>query len=246
MSETYSLTAEVIAGIPCLRLAGRDCAADAPLAVVLHGLGRHKESVLPPLYALARRGLRAIALDAGLHGERDGAEGREQRLQDDYLPTMAQIIEDTAQDVSRLLDHLPAVRAGVHGISLGGYVAHAALMAEPRLSVAAVAMGSADWLGPLREMGLTPGHPLYDAIAARSPLERAPDLYPPRPLLLLHGDGDDVVPIAGDLALYERLRPAYGAAPGHLELVVYPGLGHHYTDEMLERSADWLARFLRE
>ena len=112
-----------------------------------------------------------------------------------------------------LLDELNVSQAGVHGISLGGYVAYAALVPEPRLSVAAVAMGSPDWLGPLREMGLAPGHPLYDAIAARSPLELATATYPPRPLLLLHGDQDDVVPIAGDLALYERLRPAYQRHP---------------------------------
>ena len=77
--------------------------------------------------------------------------------------------------------------------------------------------------------------------AARS--EHAAATYPPRPLLLLHGDQDDVVSIAGDLALYERLRPAYQDAPDRLELVVYPGLGHFYTDEMMERSADWIARF---
>ena len=132
----------------------------------------------------------------------------------------------------------------MHGISLGGYVAYAALLVEPRLSVAAVAMGSPDWLGPLREMGLVPGHPIYDAVAARSPLEHAADTYPPRPLLLLHGDQDDVVPIAGDRALYERLRPAYQSRPDRLELVVYPGLGHIYTDAMLDRSASWIAHFL--
>ena len=244
MSQRFVLTDEVLAGLPCLTMAGEGVPSDAPLSVILHGLGRHKESTLPALYAVARHGLRALAFDARLHGDRDGAAGRDLRLQTDYVFTMAEIIEGTAQDLSRLLDHLGPVRAGVHGISLGGYVAYAALAHEPRLIAAAVAMGSPDWLGPLRELGLAPGHPIYEAIAARSPLERAAESYPPRPLLLLHGDQDDVVPIAGDLALYDRLLPAYQAVPGHLELVVYPGLGHLYTDEMMERAAEWIARFL--
>ena len=172
----------------------------APLALVLHGLGRHKESALASLYALARHGLRALAFDARLHGERLGADGREERLQMDYVLTMAEIIEGTAQDMSDLLDELSITQAAVHGISLGGYVAYAALLTDPRLSVAAVAMGSPDWLEPLLEMGLTPGHPLYDAIAARSPLERAAATYPPRPLLMLHGDRT-TVSIAGVRAL---------------------------------------------
>ena len=181
MPEAYALAADTIAGLPCLTLAGRETPTDAPLAVILHGLGRHKESTLAGLYALARRGLRALAFDARLHGERPGAEAREGRLQADYVLTMAEIIEGTAQDLSPLLDAMNVSEAAVHGISLGGYVAYAALTMEPRLTVAAVAMGSPDWLGPLREMGLAPGHPVYDAVAARSPLERAAETYPRAP-----------------------------------------------------------------
>ena len=243
MSESYALVAETIADLPCLTPAPQDV-PDAPLAVVLHGLGRHKESALTTLYLFARCGLRALAFDARLHGARPGAEGREARLQTDYVFTMAEIVEGTAQDLSLLLDAQGVTQAAVHGVSLGGYVAYAALAADPRLAVGAMAMGSPDWLEPLRGMGLAPGHPVYDAIAARSPLERAAELYPPRPLLLLHGDQDDVVSIAGDRALYDRLRPVYHAVPDRLEFVIYPGLGHLYTDDMAERSAAWIARFL--
>ena len=243
MSEAFSLVAETLVGLPCLTLAGQGSAPDAPPALVLHGLGRNKESVLPTLYAFARRGLRALAFDAHLHGERPGAGEREMRLAASYPVTMAEIIEETTGDVSQLLDHLGASRAGVHGISMGGYVAFAALAADPRLVVGAVAMGSPDWLEPLHDLGLTPGHPFYEAVAARSPLERAAN-YPPRPLLMLHGDSDSTVSVAGVRALYGRLQPLYQTTPHHLELVIYPGLDHYYTDDMVERSASWIARFL--
>ena len=49
MPEAYALAAETIAGLPCLSLARRDTPPETPLAIVLHGLGRHKESALPSL-----------------------------------------------------------------------------------------------------------------------------------------------------------------------------------------------------
>lgn len=71
-------------------------------------------------------------------------------------------------------------------------------------------------------------------------------MIPPRPLLMLHGAQDAVVPVGGVIELEEHLRPAYAAFPERLRLRVFPELGHHYTDEMLSLSADWMERYLGE
>lgn len=244
MTETYALTSERIDDIPCLSVAPAGLAASAPLVLVLHGLGGRKEKTLPALYALAQQGFRAVAPDARLHGERSDAGEREARLYASSLSALAGMIEGTAEDVSRLLDHYGAEDAAIHGISLGGYVTFAALLTEPRLRVASVAMGSPDWLGPLRRSGLGPGHPDYDRAARGNPLDFAELLYPPRPLLLLHGTADDVVSPEGVIALEQSLRPHYADHPERLELRLYPDLGHHYVDDMFERTAAWFARFL--
>ncbi len=245
MPETYALTHERHTGdVPCLIAARDGLPPDAPLVFVLHGLGSHKEKMLAVLYEFARLGCRAVAPDARLHGERTDTAERETRLQTDYLGTMAAMIEETARDLSRLLDHFAPSRAAVHGISLGGYITFAALLADPRLSVAAVAMGSPDWLGPLRRWGLGPGHPAFDRVAALNPLDFAPQVVPPRPLLMLHGATDEVVAVDGVVALEQRLRPLYAAHPERLRLHVYSDLGHHYTDDMMEQSVAWIARFL--
>ena len=245
MSQTYTLTAEHIDGaLPCLAVAQTGLDSSAPLVLLLHGLGGHKEKMLPALYGFARRGYRAVAADVRMHGERSDAAEREARLQAGSLNTLSDIIEGTAEDVSRLLDHFGSDEAAIHGISLGGYVTFAALLADPRLRVASVAMGSPDWLTPLRRSGLGPGHPAYDRAAQSNPLDLAELLYPPRPLLLLHGTADDVVSPEGVIALERSLRPHYADQPERLELHLYPDSGHHYTDDMLERTASWFARFL--
>lgn len=245
----YTLTHDVLDGdLPSLAVARAGLADDAPRVLVLHGLGSHKERMLAGLYALAQRGLRAFALDLRLHGERAGAAGHEAALRADFFGTTTEIILGTAGDVSRALDacearHGPAP-AGIHGISLGGYVSFAALLSEPRLLAASVALGSPDWLAPLRAFGLGPGHPAYDLAARQSPLVLAPDVYPPRPLLLLHGALDTVVPPEGVIALESRLRPAYAAHPERLSLRLYPDLGHEYTAEMQTLTTEWLEKYL--
>jgi pimeloyl-ACP methyl ester carboxylesterase len=201
-------------------------------------------SVLPILYAFARRGLRAVSLDARLHGLRTGHETREQRLQSDYLGTMAEIIEGTTQDLSLLLEAVGVTRAAIHGVSLGGYIAFAAMADDPRFIAGAVAIGSPDWLETLRDAGMTPGNPIYDAVASRSPLERA-SVFPPRPLLMLHGDQDATVSVHGVQEMQKALAPIYQDFPERLQLVIYPGLDHVYTDDMMERSADWSAHYLQ-
>ena len=244
MSE-YTLSAETLAGdLPALLVSPAEAAAaDLPLVIVLHPLGSRKEKMLPGLLLFARAGFQAVAIDAEWHGERPGAEERDRRLQADFFGASAAMIEGTARDVSRVLDALQAERAGIHGISLGGYTVFAALLTEPRLAAASVAIGSPDWAGPVRAYGLGPGNPLYDRAAATSPLTLLPDILPPRPLLMQHGTLDETVPADGVAELEKRLRPFYAQFPERLHLELYPGLGHSYPDEMERRAVEWISRF---
>lgn len=241
---SFRLTSERLSDIPFLTLAPEDAPASPPTVLVLHGLGSFKEKILPTLYAFASQGFRAVAPDSRMHGGRPGADGRDARLNADYLATMYEMIVGTAQDISALLDYLGVERAAVHGISLGGYITFAALVGETRLAVASVAMGSPDWLGPLRALGVSLDLPLLAPIVAANPLDRAEATYPPRPLLMLHGETDEVVSPAGVRLLSERLAPLYRDAPERLQLITYPGLGHQYTEDMARRSVAWTQRFL--
>lgn len=243
MSDAYLLTTHRAGDVPYLMLTPHGDDRDCPTVLVLHGLGSRKERVLPTLYAFARAGFRAVAPDARLHGERAAAPEREARLGQAYLPTMHEMIAGSARDLPALLDHLGIDRAAIHGISLGGYITFAALIDEPRLTVASVAMGSPDWLGPLRALGVSLDDPFLAPIVQNNPLDRAADAYPLRPLLLLHGEQDETVSIEGVRLLAERLRPAYRDDPDRLELVTYPNLGHQYTEDMIQQSVAWTKRF---
>ena len=218
-------------------------ATEPPLVIVLHGLRSIKENYLKTSYRFAQRGFRAVAMDLRQHGERDHAGDRDAHLEAAYVPTMLAIIEKSVADIGAVIDHFGAAKAAIHGVSLGGIITFAALLAEPRLTVAAVAMGTPDWAGMLKTIGLTPEHPQFAFIEAASPLARATAIAP-RPLLMLHGTVDETVPVNGVRKLRQKLAPLYAETPERLELVEYEELGHHYTDDMIHRSVDWVEHFL--
>jgi pimeloyl-ACP methyl ester carboxylesterase len=243
-SSSYNLTAHRIGhDLAFIELAPQDAGPSTPLVICLHGLRSEKENILKPCYHFARRGMRALAMDLRLHGERDHAGDLDRRLEDEYVRTMLSVIEKSVGDISALIDHFGAPKAAIHGISLGGVVAFSALLADPRLTVASIAMGNPDWGALLDAMGIPAEHPQYAIVHALSPLTRAAEI-PPRALLMLHGDMDERVPIDGVLALRDKLLPLYAADPERMQLVIYEGLGHAYQDDMILRSVDWIERFL--
>ena len=64
----------------------------------------------------------------------------------------------------------------------------------------------------------------------------------PRPLLLLHGTADTILPHECSERIYDRAQE-----PKTLKL--FPGVGHRFTeaaDELLETARDWLAQSISD
>ena len=148
---------------------------------------------------------------------------------------------------------LDADKIGVYGVSTGGHLG--ALLALTSSSVKAAAIESApsdlltlnegarlnwnDSLSPLgRLLGGTAGNRAETARRA-SPLFYADEFAPP--LLLLHGDADEFVPIAQSEKLYQKLK----AAGASVEYQVFEGEGHGLKGERDKADADVLAFFRR-
>ena len=158
MPEAYTLTVGADRRPALPDPAARDAPPDAPLAVVLHGLGRHKRvrcrSSTPSPGRPARPRLRRppARRAARRRRARSAAAGR--------------LRADHGRD-HRGHGAGPLPPAGSSGRGAGRRPWHLAGRlrrlrrpgGEPRLTVAAVAMGSPDWLGPLRDMGLPPAIP---------------------------------------------------------------------------------------
>jgi alpha-beta hydrolase superfamily lysophospholipase len=249
MSEIFELAIEQLTSknIPAVSIKSSNSTEDSPRVIVLHGLYSRKEEYLQELLLLAQIGFRATAIDLALHGERDRPGTAQQRLEADWVDGIKTIVYDTVSDISAILDLWRASEnsVGLYAVSAGGLVAHAVAVSDKRIGAIAAIITSPDWLTADPRLNLPLLSPVRLLLANISPVSK-PQSYPPKALLMLVGDEDDVVSPEGSKLLYERLKPVYeklGIAD-RLALKVYPNTGHVYNVDMRQISIDWLKKHL--
>jgi alpha-beta hydrolase superfamily lysophospholipase len=192
--------------------------------VVLHGAGSCKESHHDFARAARSAGLSAVCFDQRGHGATGGELD-------------ARAIADVAA-IAGLLGDVPLV---LRGSSMGGYLS---IVAAAELRARAV-IGICPASGDALRRGLRSGEldfpadiPALEAFLAEHPLDRAVDQLE-APLLLLHAEGDERVPVANSRALARRFRDPRS------ELLVVPG-GHHrsvqHDAELQGHALRWLRR----
>jgi fermentation-respiration switch protein FrsA (DUF1100 family) len=153
---------------------------------------------------LSAVGLDVLLVDYRGYGRSTGSPS-EEGLQQDARAARAALLRESGVDPGHVL---------YLGESLGGAVALALALEHPPMGLIVQSTFTS-----LRDMAR-----LHYHVAERL----VPDAYPSlrrvrqlrAPLLVLHGDCDDIVPFAHGQALFD-------AAPGPKRLQVFPGLGHN-------------------
>lgn len=237
---------EVIHAVP----AGK---RDAPLPTIFffHGYTSSKEVYSYFGYALANAGFRVILPDAPMHGARyDGDEPRRLRRFWDILQSNIQELPDYVaayQQRGLIADQ----RIGVCGASLGGMSALGCMARYPWISAVAAFMGSGYFstlsrtLFPRVEAGEEGAEALLRQLSATladydvsSRLTALSD----RPLLVWHGEADDVVPAQESARLYRALHES--RQDGNLLYLTEAGVGHRITPTALRAGADFFQQHL--
>lgn len=189
-----------------------------------HGLTSSKDQQHKELTSLAQRGFLAIGVDNIGHGERRYADfdWRFSTANPDSGKALLEAVALTAQELPRLLDaYIQAGivrpdKVGLIGVSMGGYIAYAAALIEPRLKAVSVILGSPHW---------------WEA-AADSPHQYPERFYPTAILSQNAGQDTSVSPhYAKDF--HQALTPYYAAQPDRQCYCEYPESGHFM------RESDW-------
>ena len=201
--------------------------------VILHGAGSGQESHYDFARAALAAGFAAIAFDQRGHGASRGAMD-------------ARVLDDVAAvaDLLRTRIGQPELPIALRGSSMGGYLA---IVAAPRVgaqAVVAICPASAEAL----RRGLASGRLAFDAdLGALERFLSAHDLAQAAttltiPLLLLHAEGDEQVPVEQSQEL-AQLVTSEGS-----RLVTVRG-GHHrsvqHDPELQAISLRWLEDALR-
>jgi uncharacterized protein len=200
--------------------------------VVLHGAASSKDSHWDYLRNCAAHGIDALAYDARGHGASDG-------------PFDGRALDDVARMADVLRTRTGVSDVALRGASMGGYFALAAALEARAGAVVSICPASAAGLSVGIRARYFPFESdrdsavellaQHDEFAAIRALEAAKV-----PVMLLHAEGDEVVPV-------EHTRELGAAAPS-AQVVVVPG-GHHrsvaHDAELQAVTIRFLLRSLR-
>lgn len=205
--------------------------------VFYHGLGASIAAQTTELHSLARAGFRVVGVDAVGHGVRRWPDFDARFSPEHVQENLEDVLRASVAELPRLLDVLieqglaDPDRLGLAGISMGGFIAYGAVIAEPRLRVVSSILGSPRW----------PGLP-----------EVSPHAHPggffPTALLSQNAALDENVPAEETRAFHAQLEPHYMTAPDRLRYIEHAGCGHFMPADRWEvlwtQVVEWFLRHL--
>ena len=211
-----------------------------PCIVFYHGFTSSKLVYSYFAVALAEAGFRVIMPDAPEHGARyQGDEaGRMQR----FWPILTHnFVEFPAlQEAIREQGWLAGDRLAVAGASMGGMTALGIMTHHPELKSVACLMGSG-YFSTLSQT-LFPSPSWEAGQLAEWDVSQQLATLASRPLLLWHGDEDDVVPPGETFRLQQALQQ--NALADNLTCIWQKGVRHRITPEALAATVAFFQRHL--
>lgn len=217
---------------------------DKPLPVVVfyHGFTSSKLVYSYFAVALAQAGFRVVMPDAPDHGAR--FTGDEQARLGQFWPilhgslTEFSGMRDALYDAGLVADN----RLAVAGASMGGMTALGIMTHHPEVRSVACLMGSGYFTSLAKT--LFPPQDLTEMTARLADWEvtHALPRVADRPLLLWHGDADDVVPPDGTFRLQQALKRE--GLDGNLTCLWESGVRHRITPAALEATVAFFRQHL--
>jgi pimeloyl-ACP methyl ester carboxylesterase len=182
-----------------------------------------------------------------MHGDRAPALGFDP---DAFVDpgSFVDLFAHSARDVARVVAQLRADETignvGLRGGSVGGFIVLSAIGVGADARAVLSVCGGADWANTfMRPDNYVPTDQTLRLVAETDPIFHL-DRFPPKPVLLIHGLYDDVVPIVGHRHLYDALAPAYRERPEDCLFITHAGA--HPTPMTLEEFGwTWLIEQIR-
>ena len=206
-----------------------------PVILFLHGLGGSRADSAKVAPLLAGQGVAIVSIDAAHHGDRR-AEGGAMFSAD--LEMMVKGFRQTIIDNRRALDYiasrddLDAERVVLVGVSMGGILGSMVASLDERILAPFLIVGGGDLVGILQTSEIGVAQEIRQQLQSSEAVrEQAAFIEPtnfianlsPRPLLMLNGRDDKIVPAAAGEALFaaaqEPKRIVWyegGAMEGHM------------------------------
>jgi dipeptidyl aminopeptidase/acylaminoacyl peptidase len=212
--------------------------APFPAVLLIPGFNRTARDLVGLGVRLGAQGFAALAVSQPGFGHSEGPA--------DYVgPRTLRALAEGLDRLKREADVDPT-RLGVYGFSRGGMAAALLAVRRPDLEAAVLGAGIYDFqrahdevkLPGIRRNMETETGMTREAVEARSAIRRLEDLR--CPVLILHGEADDNVPVSQALLLRDRLQ----ALGKDFEIRLYPGRPHGIGPEVTEETITFFKKHL--
>jgi dienelactone hydrolase len=239
----------IIEDIPTIVFRPKEVKGQIPTVIFYHGWSSSKELQRMRGFILACAGYQVAIPDAILHGERNALSnyGPEESVKY-FWDVVFNNIEEY-----KLLSHglintykADSKRIAVMGNSMGGFTAGGIFTQNEDVKTLIVFNGSCGWgdfNNNFKDVELTEELKLIaEKVDSMDPSNNLNQLKE-RPILLLHGNCDVVVPIDSQKNFYNKLKPLYKHTE-KIKFIEYDRLDHLVTTNMMEDSINWLGKHL--
>ncbi len=239
-----------IGEIPALLFKPNKIQGRIPTIIFYHGWSSSKDSQKMRAFILANLGYQVIVPDAIYHGERNALEVYDGANAAKYfwdivfknMEEFGLILDEMVQNYDADLDRIAVMGHSMGGITAGGIFTH-----NNKINTLVVLNGSCSWEDSNDEFKQNLGLDikaleLEEKVRSLDPINNL-DLLVNRPIILLHGEHDTIVPVSSQKLFYERLKKL-DEGVGKLKMITYQNLNHFVTTEMMEESAIWLGEHL--
>lgn len=219
---------------------------ETPVGALLwmHGRTAFKELDNGRYLRLMRAGIASVALDLPGHGERSEPGRDRHTVTPGVIAQMHEELPEVLADLRSNHARIDSDRLIIGGMSAGGMVAARACFDSKSTFRGLIMESSTGWLRKLYDSDIrTPdGYEgkvehtgdtasLVEHIDTMHQVNQAPELWPTLPMLALHSQTDQTVPIDCQAGFIDRLKAIYqdrGEAPGLITLHTWPETGAPY------------------
>ena len=248
--KSNSITEEKvqIQGIPAIIFRPKEAKGRIPTVIFYHGWSSSKELQRLRGFILASAGYQAVLPDAVYHGERNPLHQYDNEAAIKYFwDVIFNNIEEygtIARELTLKYNADPE-RIAVMGNSMGGFTAVGIFTHNKDIKTLIVFNGSCGWEsfnGSIEVPSSEEIETLRQRVEHMDPMNNS-DMLKDRPILMLHGDSDIVVPVDSQRIFYNKLSQLYNDKD-KISLIEYPRLNHFVTTNMMEESINWLGKYL--